>query len=1713
MDSKDMILRLRNYNKTLSPILCTALEKQYIKYIEERDYFYGFAITELQLPESAEKFFRQQNYFRGLLKNQNEKLCGYLRHIQEYTCNDERIRMDARSRNFARYRRKVLRAVGTFYLFYGAGMSMKDLVYGAYRDLFYNADFSPVIAAELLEDNQEVIQYCRDVLTSENNTAVLTRDVIIAVEQSHNRELQQILTQVFLAAKLQEGLRQSVAETVDENNLDYFLEMTEVIERENLLRFSSVQRAVLTWIGIGYDEVKEKDVRYIFGNLCRYLRDESARKETFFKSENPLDIYLALYCRGVFDVETAMEEACGLLQSQKRYVVASALIYLKLTCCFEIREHLDFPEIYKDDEWILALFFSECVRADCGRLGLTKQEARQLFGEIEAFLPKVGARKTFSSKGFGWFSVTLMKDSLCYSMHDIIWKYPEADLIERFLPYAASALTGSRLDRFMEKEFGKASEPARKVFMQKEILSSNEALGKWIEKEYQKVSLTEADIIGLEGRLKSKKAKARAHIVNVLAAQSEEMVKGSYERLIGSTVKTIRESAMELRNKVPQYFPKETMIGGQGVSEAAAGREGTSEAAAGRKGASEAAVGRQGVSEITAGGQTAGGRAESHFWEPDRSIPILGKEKGFGLYTPKQVYEVPYLNTLKVTKKGLFRKVETVDLSFLLVWNKAQILDYIRRWNDRIIRHENDEYYTGYEYRQVKDQRFWPVDRKKRSLEAMPLSEVWQGYFDQDCLSADVIFEIQFMLLTVHDNIYWEKILKIPSELFTLCQEDVKKFCYYSHFEKLFGYYFQEWEQKENYAEKASMLLQLLAGYSKEKSYKKQNMRGITEVHSLMNNQSIFSLQQMLHLENIQDEQFRRYFPVVFHLYQQFTVKAPDSIQSKMAIEPLMLARAVLLGMIPKEALYEGILDKHMMGEGSYYYRNNDNQLFEAYRDAYFEGRGIWGMPHLNLKDYHPIRYEYDTEVYETLRNALDEITNTLLAMESNRLNEKTQVTDYVERLRIIRGVDSLILALHVLEGENLCRQSYGDDRAAVFSNVIRHCYPAEIQRAGAVEQTRVVEQMGAVKQIGTLEAPSAAVSGRMSEEMERDAEKLASAGFSEARLVEAAMLAPQWIDTVNQVLKWDGFKIACYYFTAHMKQYDFQQKKAEIARYTELEPEDLQDGAFDMEWCRRVYETLGEKRFNLLYQSSKFLCDNSFHTRARKYADACLGKTGKESWRKQAEEKRNKDALNAYCICPLEDDADLLERYLYVQQFLKESRKYGSQRQASEKRAVEMAMLNLARNSRFETVTRLAWMMESEMVSKNSGVLTPQVVQADGSDTAIEVWIEIDEQGSNEICVRKNGKKQKSIPAAFKKKEQILELKEIHSQWTEQYRRSRKMLEQAMEERTVFSKEELDVIMKNPIVAPMMGKLVLLSGNHSGFYEDGKLRGVSGTADLENEIRIAHPFDLYAGQCWHLYQKMVFDAGMVQPFKQVFRELYLKLDEERDTSESRRYSGYQIQTKKAAAALKGRRWNVSYENGLERIYYKENLVVNLFAEADWFSPSDIEAPSIEYVMFYSRKEGKQVLIREIDDVTFSETMRDIDLAVSTAYVGGVDPITSFSTMELRRTIVEYTCQLMKLNNVTVREHFADIKGVLNDYSVHLGSGMVHQSGGAAIHMIAVHSGKRGKVYLPFLDEDPKTAEILSKIVMLAEDGKIKDPMILRQIHSGYASEPVRTQY
>ena len=298
-------------------------------------------------------------------------------------------------------------------------------------------------------------------------------------------------------------------------------------------------------------------------------------------------------------------------------------------------------------------------------------------------------------------------------------------------------------------------------------------------------------------------------------------------------------------------------------------------------------------------------------------------------------------------------------------------------------------------------------------------------------------------------------------------------------------------------------------------------------------------------------------------------------------------------------------------------------------------------------------------------------------------------------------------------------------------------------------------------------------------------------------------------------------------------------------------------------------------------------------HSRARKYADAIIGRYDKDEALKQIKDKRNKDSLMAYALLPVKDEDDIFSRYMLFKQFKKESTKFGAQRRASESAASDMAMRNLALNAGFSDVTRLTLRMETKLFADIKPMTEPNVM----GDVTIR--LNVDENGKAELICEKGGKTLKSVPAKYKKDELNIRMGEVKKQLTEQYRRTRQMLEQAMEDRTVFLAGELDGLRDNPVVSPLISRLVFVSGKNLGFFEDMKLIMLGGKSvklKPESELIVAHPLDLYNCGNWSEYQKMMFDRQITQPFKQVFRELYVKTDEEKEAFTSMRYAGNQVQ-------------------------------------------------------------------------------------------------------------------------------------------------------------------------------------------------------------------------
>ncbi|MFT3686762.1 MAG: hypothetical protein QM783_17885 [Phycisphaerales bacterium] len=92
------------------------------------------------------------------------------------------------------------------------------------------------------------------------------------------------------------------------------------------------------------------------------------------------------------------------------------------------------------------------------------------------------------------------------------------------------------------------------------------------------------------------------------------------------------------------------------------------------------------------------------------------------------------------------------------------------------------------------------------------------------------------------------------------------------------------------------------------------------------------------------------------------------------------------------------------------------------------------------------------------------------------------------------------------------------------------------------------------------------------------------------------------------------------------------------------------------------------------------------------------------------------------------------------------------------------------------------------------------------------------------------------------------------------------------------------------------------------------------------------------------------------------------------------------------------------------------------------------------------------------------------------------------------------TATMLGLKNVRIDMNHAFIEGTLRPYTVHLGSGVIHMMPGGQVWVVPVHAAHRGRLFLPFADNDPKTAEVVSKVLLLARDSEIKDPSIVQQL-------------
>lgn len=350
----------------------------------------------------------------------------------------------------------------------------------------------------------------------------------------------------------------------------------------------------------------------------------------------------------------------------------------------------------------------------------------------------------------------------------------------------------------------------------------------------------------------------------------------------------------------------------------------------------------------------------------------------------------------------------------------------------------------------------------------------------------------------------------------------------------------------------------------------------------------------------------------------------------------------------------------------------------------------------------------------------------------------------------------------------------------------------------------------------------------------------------------------------------------------------------------------------------------------------------------------------------------------------------------------------------------------------------------------------------------------------------------------------------------------------------------------EHPLLAQMTRRLIWQFEHASlaktlGIWNADEIIGVDGKPlqGLEgSSVRLWHPLgtDVKTVLAW---RNWLAGHQVTQPFKQAHREIYALTDAERQTETySNRFAAHILSQHTLNALCRERGW----ENRLQGQFDSGGATPTLhlpehgFVIEFWVSAPPDAPLSANGISLYVATDQVRfcdthrvpVVLERIPPQIFSEVMRDVDLFVGVTSIandpewidqGERAPFLAYwhsaslgdlsATALMRREILQELLPKLKIRDrCTIEEKFLSLRGDRATYKIHLGSGNVLMEPGSKYLCIvpgrnSATSTERtpARIFLPF-EGDQMLAIILSKAFLLAEDRKISDPTILRQLPS-----------
>ncbi len=306
-------------------------------------------------------------------------------------------------------------------------------------------------------------------------------------------------------------------------------------------------------------------------------------------------------------------------------------------------------------------------------------------------------------------------------------------------------------------------------------------------------------------------------------------------------------------------------------------------------------------------------------------------------------------------------------------------------------------------------------------------------------------------------------------------------------------------------------------------------------------------------------------------------------------------------------------------------------------------------------------------------------------------------------------------------------------------------------------------------------------------------------------------------------------------------------------------------------------------------------------------------------------------------------------------------------------------------------------------------------------------------------------------------------------------------------------------------------------------------------TPDDSWQVSLWHPAAATLQQV-RQWRTFLIGKEIQQPIKQAFREIYLLTDAEVNTNTySNRMAGHILKQHQLNSLAKARGWRYSLQgafdggdNGTANLTLPEyNLVAEYWTNgidtANGINGTGIfNYVSTDQIRFKNALTSAAIELIDVPLLAFTEVMRDVDLFVGVASIGN-DPSWRDSgelpqyanywqryafgdlneISKGRKEILERLVPRLKIAHIaSVTDKFLVVKGKKRTYKIHMGSTNILMEPNDQYLCIVPDRGKSDvaqNVFLPF-EGDNGLSIILSKAFLLADDDKITDITITRQI-------------